>query len=213
MPQNLSLHIRALMNTLRALTFLCTLFVASPALAQSLPLPPPRSPIPGTGSGGAYGPIVGSASESSTTAPNGSTRVIPPPTLTTSGPPPLPPAAPLQIHSNDATYFDLSNNTQLSPDETVNSSFTVTTGAIDLGGATDGNHIVTTDQAGNIGIYTMAGSPVASTSLTAIACPGLPLCGNGGYVSDARVIYDSNPGSGRWTFLLCGPRVLLQLRI
>jgi hypothetical protein len=192
-------------------------FSLYPALGfgQSLPLPPPRAPIAGTGSGGAYGPVVANASERPSTTSNSSNTVVPPPRITASTRAPAPPDSPVQVHSNDATYLDLPSNSPASPDETVDSSFTVTTGAIDLGGATDGNYIVTTDQLGNMSIYTMAGSLVESTSLTTIACPGLPLCGNqGGYAGDARIIYDY--GSQRWivsALWIAGPAPVQDLFI
>lgn len=74
----------------------------------------------------------------------------------------------------------------------------LTGGDVDISGATDGRYIVSPD-VGTLAVYALNGALVKATSLSDLYCGGaqpLPTCANGGFAGDSRVLYDI--GSRRW---------------
>jgi len=179
------------------------------------------TPLPGTGSGGAFGPEVvpSLASLSPIVLPSGLAQIPEHDTIDLSAPLEF---APRIIESSTAEYtFAGTSIVPASPGPSAspaaqsasrsmqalrramsilpNQTF-ITAGDQDLGAATNGSYILQTRASGTFSIYSMSGSVVQTLAYTQIYCGAnpLPICSsnyNPG-PGDNRVIYDA--GSQRW---------------
>lgn len=190
----------------------CSRFNAGPALpsrspAQKLATTPqiskydtgPIHPIPGNGMGGAFGPVKISSLASLSNRGIFPTRIVPPAPRVSNLTDPSLFNSPIQRRTSDASSTDSSGvNFTTSPSFKVSSSFD-SYNAIDVGGAGNGTYVVTTNEYGDVHVYSPAGSLLQFLLYPAIYCGTnpLPVCSTpGGYNGDGRVEYDA--GSARW---------------
>jgi len=163
-----------------------------------------ETPIPGTGSGGAYGPSVWTLSDRAATPASTPIPILQHPPITTSTSSSAALASPLQIQSSNATYIDSSEvasalaaaGSATSTQSVVNSSFTAQWGSEGLSAATNGTYIISSDVFGILTAYTMTGGGVRNIpySVGAVLCPNgstLPVCTENGFSGNGRIVWDS----------------------
>lgn len=191
--------------------------LAAPLVDDSFPLPEPEYPIPGTGSGGAWGPSP--VNLATLPPPQAVTNPVQPPLpLVDLDLPTLPPPERLVFDEDPAVVYEselfsdeetanvakLQDPTSSIASVTVTSSFT-DWGRNDVNGASDGNYMVTIngDGEGNLDVYSLIGTKLQSVAIHDVFCSGvnpLPICSvdNEEFV-DPRLIYD--PLFQRWALV------------
>lgn len=173
-------------------------------------------PLPGMGSGGAFGPWTitsllslpdHNANQRGLTDTEKAELLRERQLMNSHVPirPSVLPSAPIQVLSQDASFDEYSIDRPRAPgqasgseSEIVHTSFSAP-GAIDLGGASDSNYIFSTDEYSDIWIYNPSGSLLKSIDGSTFWCSGsahLPVCSGSGFAGDARTAYD--PMADRW---------------
>lgn len=172
----------------------------------------PTDPVPGTGTGGAEGPFIGTALRNlpDSGAPAGwqsshadDDHFVGDPNVSDYGVQPalLPAPNEATITPSPTSSSTLRSQARLRGtgqrplDISASSGFT-TDGDIDMPGATNGTYIVSFEN-GNFNVYTTSGALIKRIGPNpAFYCGPLPICADGGFNVDNRVAYDT--GANRW---------------
>jgi len=164
----------------------------------------PIAPIAGFGPAGSAGPVKVPSMAALAALPGGVVKRRPPPEE--ERPNLSDPSlfnSPVQTRSADAS-FNAGDSALARPAGVSSGRLLMGSGfdsysAIDVGGATNGTYILTTNEYGDIHIFTLGGTLVSYVPNRSFYCGGtpLPVCSTlNGYNGDGRVEYDTI--SGRW---------------